>query len=87
MAQCPAIQNSSNVKISSAFQTDFRTPNYTAQTELSARTADPSQGNVEFQSSGAIGQTAPVDVAAVSTTLEISGLLILITGLNQNILM
>lgn len=70
MAKCPAIQNSSNVKISAAFQTDFTTPDYTGQTELSARTADPSQGNVEFQSSGAIGQVAPVDVAAVSTTVE-----------------
>lgn len=70
MAKCPAIQNSSNVKISAAFQMDFTTANYTDQTELSARSANPSPGNVEFQSSMAIGQVAPVDVMPVSTTVE-----------------
>lgn len=70
MAKCPAIQNSSNVKISAAFQTDFTTPNYTDQTELSARSANPSPGNVQFESSPTIGQVVPVDWAPVSTTVE-----------------
>lgn len=70
MATCPSVQNASQVKLSAAFQTDFDTPNYAGLQEMSSRNANPSPGNVQFETSGAVGEVAPVDVAPVMTTVE-----------------